>query len=165
MFDTVDRAQLRGVASAVDDLLTVTTTLDTAALDAATPAQLLTALLGVVRSCALVGRSRATHHRQANPKPRQYGPHPKARHPAELTAAERNADIDFLSPTLVTNRLIWMAIGLAALALAFALFRFSDAGAKRKRRRGDDAAPPAAAARATAEPLPSPFSYPPARSP
>ncbi len=28
----------------------------------------LTALLGVVRAFALVGRSRATHHRQANPE-------------------------------------------------------------------------------------------------
>ncbi|MDV8015886.1 hypothetical protein ACMHYT_29765, partial [Rhodococcus qingshengii] len=31
----------------------------------------LTALLGVVRAFALVGRSRATHHRQANPRNRQ----------------------------------------------------------------------------------------------
>lgn len=59
--------------------------------------ELLTALLGVVRACALVGRSRATHHRQANPKPRSYGPHPKARHPAELTAAERAAILGVLT--------------------------------------------------------------------
>ena len=45
--------------------------------------------MGVVMACALVGRSRATHHRQANPKPKMYGPHPKAQHPAELTEAER----------------------------------------------------------------------------
>ena len=57
----------------------------------------LTALLGVVWACALVGRSRATHHRQANPKPRQYGPHPKARHPAELSAAERTAVLGVLT--------------------------------------------------------------------
>lgn len=60
-------------------------------------AQQLTALLGVVRACALVGRSRATHHRQANPTPRPYGPHPKARHPAELTAAERAAVLGVLT--------------------------------------------------------------------
>lgn len=58
---------------------------------------LLTALLGVVASCALVGRSRATHHRQANPTPRPYGPHPKARHPAELSAAERTAVLGVLT--------------------------------------------------------------------
>lgn len=60
-------------------------------------AHLLTALLGVVRACALVGRSRATHHRQANPKPRAFGPHPKARHPAELSSAERTAILEVLT--------------------------------------------------------------------
>ena len=60
-------------------------------------AQLLTALLGVVRACALVGRSRATHHRQANPKPRAYGPHPKARHPAELSDPDRAAVLGVLT--------------------------------------------------------------------
>ena len=50
---------------------------------------LLAVLIGVVWACALVGRSRATHHRQANPKLKMHGPHPKPRHPAELTAAER----------------------------------------------------------------------------
>src|SRR5438132_3806101 len=45
--------------------------------------------VGVGRACALVGRSRATHHRQGNPKPRMHGPWPKPRHPAELGAAER----------------------------------------------------------------------------
>ena len=60
-------------------------------------AQELTALLGVVRACALVGRSRATHHRHANPKPRAFGPHAKARHPAELSAAERTAVLRVLT--------------------------------------------------------------------
>lgn len=59
--------------------------------------ELLSALLGVVRACALVGRSRATHHRHANPKPRSYGPHPKARHPAELSPAERAAILAVLT--------------------------------------------------------------------
>lgn len=43
----------------------------------------------MVKACKLVGRSRATHHRQDNPKPRAHGPWPKAQHPAELSAAER----------------------------------------------------------------------------
>lgn len=51
--------------------------------------QLLTVLVGVVWACALVGRSRATHHRQAHPKPRPLGPYPKACHPAELSPGER----------------------------------------------------------------------------
>lgn len=49
----------------------------------------LTPHLGVVAACRLVGRSRATHHRQANPAPRAYGPWPKAAHPAELSQTER----------------------------------------------------------------------------
>lgn len=51
--------------------------------------ELLAVLVGVVMACALVGRARATHHRQANPKPRMHGPHPKPQHPAELTSEER----------------------------------------------------------------------------
>lgn len=49
----------------------------------------LTPHTGVGKACELVGRSRATHHRQAHPKPRMFGPHPKPRHPAELSPAER----------------------------------------------------------------------------
>lgn len=60
-------------------------------------ATLLTTLVGVVTACALAGRSRATHHRQAHPTPRMLGPHPKARHPAELTAAERETVLNVLS--------------------------------------------------------------------
>lgn len=51
--------------------------------------ELLAVLVGVVMACALVGRARVTHHRQANPKPRMHGPHPKPQHPAELTSEER----------------------------------------------------------------------------
>ena len=66
----------------------------------------------MVRACALVGRSRATHHRQANPQPRMQGPWPKARHPAELSTDERvqvlvvlnRADYANLSPTQVYVR-------------------------------------------------------------
>ncbi len=34
----------------------------------------LTTLVGVVAACALVGLSRATHHRVVHPKPRVHGP-------------------------------------------------------------------------------------------
>lgn len=57
----------------------------------------LTAHVGVVRACALVGRSRATHHRQANPRPRVHGPWPKPAHPAELSAAERQEILALLN--------------------------------------------------------------------
>ena len=49
----------------------------------------LTPHTGGGTACELVGRSRATHHRQAHPKPKVFGPHPKPKHPAELSAAER----------------------------------------------------------------------------
>lgn len=50
----------------------------------------LTEYVGIGQACILVGRSRATHHRQANPQPKMHGPWPKAQHPAELTNAERD---------------------------------------------------------------------------
>jgi putative transposase len=49
----------------------------------------LTPLVGVGRACRLVGRPRATHHRQANPAPPVLGPRRRAQHPAELSPAER----------------------------------------------------------------------------
>lgn len=57
----------------------------------------LRAHVGVGRACALVGRSRATHHRQANPKPRVHGPWLKPHHPAELSAGERGQVLDLLN--------------------------------------------------------------------
>ena len=48
-------------------------------------------------ACALVGRSRATHHRQANPPPRVHGPHPKPQHPAELTKTQREKVLQVLT--------------------------------------------------------------------
>lgn len=53
--------------------------------------------VGVVVACRLVGRSRATHHRQANPKLRVHGPWPKAQHPAELAPAEREQVLQVLN--------------------------------------------------------------------
>lgn len=58
---------------------------------------MLAVLIGIVMACALVGRSRATHHRQANPKPRMHGPHPKPQHPAELSASERQQILQVLT--------------------------------------------------------------------
>lgn len=55
----------------------------------ATTVKELTEHLGMVWACTLVGRSRATHHRQPTPKPRMQGPWPKAQHPAELSPAKR----------------------------------------------------------------------------
>ena len=52
---------------------------------------------GLGKACELVGRSRATHHRQAHPKPRVVGPHPKPRHPAELSPAEREQVLGVLN--------------------------------------------------------------------
>lgn len=59
----------------------------------------LTAHVGVGRACVLVGRSRATHHRQANPRPRQHGPWPKPQHPGELSGAERAQVLAVLNST------------------------------------------------------------------
>lgn len=58
---------------------------------------LLAALIGMVWACALVGRSRATHYRQANPAPVVLGPHPKPVHPGELSAAERRTVVQVLT--------------------------------------------------------------------
>lgn len=58
---------------------------------------ILAAHVGVVSACALVGRSRATHHRVASPKPRQHGPWPKPAHPAELSEQERTTVLELLT--------------------------------------------------------------------
>lgn len=50
----------------------------------------LAPLVGVVEACRLTGRSRATQHRQANPRPRPLGPRRKPVHPAELSISERD---------------------------------------------------------------------------
>lgn len=57
----------------------------------------LTVLVGVVAACALVGLSRATHHRATNPKPPMQGPREAPRaHPAALEAHERAAVLSLL---------------------------------------------------------------------
>ena len=49
----------------------------------------LTPLVGVVAACRLVGRSRATHHRAANPPAPVHGPRRRTRLPGELSPTER----------------------------------------------------------------------------
>lgn len=63
----------------------------------------LTPLVGVARACRLVGRSRATHHRHANPRPRVQGPRPKQYQPAELTPAERERVLAVLNSDKYAN--------------------------------------------------------------
>jgi hypothetical protein len=46
-------------------------------------------VVGTVRACAILGRSRATLHRHRNPAPARLGPRRPFLHPAELTDAER----------------------------------------------------------------------------
>ena len=58
---------------------------------------MLAVLVGLVMACALVGRSRATHYRQANPKPRMQGPPPKPQHPAELSSSGRQQVLQLLT--------------------------------------------------------------------
>jgi aminopeptidase N len=74
------------------------------------------------------------------------------------TAAERNTLTPSLSGLILTNRLIWLGVAAAALALAYAVFRFADKGvSKRKQKKARllataEAAPIAAVA--PAGPLP-----------
>ena len=63
----------------------------------------LSVLVGVVRACALVGKSRASHHRHVAPKPRMHGPHPKPQHPAELSCEERAAIVTLLTSPRYAN--------------------------------------------------------------
>lgn len=58
---------------------------------------LLAEHVGVVVACALVGRSRATHHRQAHPRPKVHGPWPKPQQPAQLSPAERATVLEVLN--------------------------------------------------------------------
>ncbi|WP_116092436.1 ABC transporter permease/M1 family aminopeptidase [Sphingomonas crusticola] len=48
------------------------------------------------------------------------------------TASESNASTPAISGALLLNRAIWFAVGLAALALAYSRFRFSERGASKR---------------------------------
>lgn len=71
-----------------------------------------------------------------------------------FTASESNAHLPVFAGVLVWNRLIWLAVSLAALALAYARFSFAERGVSarrlRRQRRSDaklSAAPPLLVAR------------------
>ncbi|RAX46561.1 hypothetical protein DQ353_19970 [Arthrobacter sp. AQ5-05] len=97
--------------------------------------------LGVVRSCTLAGRSRATHHRQASPKPRMHGPWPKAQHPAELSDAERAGVLAMLnrqeyanlSPTQVYARELDEGRYWCSLRTMYRVLKDAGLGGERRR--------------------------------
>jgi len=64
----------------------------------------LTPHTGVGEACRLVGRSRATHHRVANPKPACQGPKVKPVHPAELSSVEREAVVALFADETYADR-------------------------------------------------------------
>jgi ABC-type transport system involved in multi-copper enzyme maturation permease subunit len=51
------------------------------------------------------------------------------------TVAERNAILPDLSGALLSNRLLWIAISLLCLALAYAAYRFADQGMSKRERK------------------------------
>jgi ABC-2 type transport system permease protein len=81
------------------------------------------------------------------------------------TAAEKNASLIALSGEFLSNRLLWMAVGGAIFALAFARFRFShDIGQRRWRKRrladaAESAASYAAPARLQVPPVSRHFAF------
>ncbi|MBL8554086.1 MAG: aminopeptidase [Phenylobacterium sp.] len=68
------------------------------------------------------------------------------------TAADANTLVPPIAGPLLWNRLVWMPVGLAALALAYATFRFGERAGRRRR----DRPATAPAARAAPGPLPKP---------
>lgn len=75
------------------------------------------------------------------------------------TAAERNGALVPFAGLLAWNRLLWGAIGVAFLGLAFATYRFADKGMSRRKRKAERLAEIAATeapAPALAGPLPAP---------
>lgn len=64
----------------------------------------LTVTLGIVAACAVVGLSRATHHRAVNPKPLVLGPKEAPRaHPAALGTEERTTVLAVLNNKTYAN--------------------------------------------------------------
>jgi transposase InsO family protein len=99
-------------------------------------------LVGVVAACRLTGKSRATLHRQRNPKPPVHGPErPPTPHPSSLTPLERGRVLDLLrsdrfvdkSPGHVWAVLIDEGAYLCSISTMYRLLR--DAGEVRERRR------------------------------
>lgn len=72
------------------------------------------------------------------------------------TAAERNTRLPPLEGLLLYNRLLWLAVGMALFALAYAVFRFEVSGSRLKARQAGSAK----GAAAEAAPAPHPLARP-----
>ncbi|MEO7825921.1 MAG: ABC transporter permease subunit, partial [Allosphingosinicella sp.] len=70
------------------------------------------------------------------------------------TSAESNALLPPVAGTILINRLIWLGVAAAFLALGISRYRFAEAGLSKKRRKDEAAATEPAAAPAPAGPLP-----------
>lgn len=99
-------------------------------------------LVGITAACALTGTSRATLHRQRNPKPPVFGPRPaRASHPAALSAAERAQVLQILrsarfvdkAPAQVWASLLDEGVYLCSISTMYRLLR--EHGEVRERRR------------------------------
>jgi putative transposase len=104
----------------------------------------------VKRACELLGKSRATLHRQRNPKPpadKEVPPAPRAAHPAALSAAEQAAVLAVLdserfadkSPAQVWAVLLDDGIYLASIRT---MYRVMTAADQVRERRAQAAHPP-----------------------
>ena len=88
-----------------------------------------------------MGRSRATHHRQANPGLRVHGPWPKSRHPAELSPTERAGVLAMLnrpgyanlSPTQVYARELDEGRYWCSLRTMYRVLKDAGMGGERRR--------------------------------
>jgi ABC-2 type transport system permease protein len=70
------------------------------------------------------------------------------------TSAESNALTPAVAGTILINRLIWLAVGAAFLALGIARYRFAEAGISKKRKDDEASELQAAPAPASTRPLP-----------
>jgi transposase InsO family protein len=99
-------------------------------------------LVGVTAACRLTGKSRATLHRERNPRPPVHGPRRPPVHPATLSACEQAAVLAQLrsprfvdkSPAHVWAVLLDEGIYLCSISTMYRLLRADD-GAVRERRR------------------------------
>jgi putative transposase len=88
-------------------------------------------VVGTVRACAILGRSRATLHRHRNPAPPVHGPRRPFHHPAELSADERAQVLAVLdaprfadkSPGQVWATLLDEGVYLCSLSAMYRLLR------------------------------------------
>jgi putative transposase len=87
--------------------------------------------MGTVRTCAILGRSRATLHRHRNPAPPRHGPRRPFHHPAELSEHEREQVLAVLdaprfadkSPGQVWTILLDEGVYLCSVSTMYRLLR------------------------------------------